>query len=76
MLKLIDAIKKLMVANKLSLNLSKSNIILVNPTCYSKENISSDLATADDVKYLGVTFDKNLTFDSHIRKLEKIYLEQ
>ena len=65
----LNAINKWIVANKLTLNLSKSNIITVNSTWDKKDrnlshyliaNISSDIAVADDVKYLGVTFDKNL----------------
>ena len=76
----LNAINKWIVANKLTLNLSKSNIIIVNSTCDKKDrnlshylnaNISSGIAVVDDVKYLGVTFDKNLNFDCHIHNLEK-----
>ena len=76
----LDAIKIWMVANKLTLILSKLNIILVSCYCYGKEQMFSnelnaytfsDLSIADNVKYLRVTFDKNLTFDSHKHKLEK-----
>ena len=66
---------KWIVANKLALNLSKCDIIIVNSTCDKKDrnsshylivNISSGIAVADDVKYLGVAFDKNLDFNCHI----------
>ena len=76
----LNAINKWIVANKLILNLSKSHIIIVNSTCDKKDrnlshylnaNISSNIAVVDDVKYLGVTFDKNLDFDNHIHYLEK-----
>ena len=61
-------------------NLSKSNIIIVNSTCDKKDrnlshclnaNISSGIAVVDDVKYLDVTFDKNLNFVCRIYNLEK-----
>ena len=76
----LNAIIKWIVANKLTLNLSKSNIIIVNSTCDKKDrnlyhylnaNISFDIAVVDDVKYLGVTFEKNLDFDCRIHNLEK-----
>ena len=76
----IDSINKWIFANKLTLNLSKSNIIIVNSTCDKKDrnlthylnaNISSGIAVVNDVKFLGVTFDKNLNFDCHIHNLEK-----
>ena len=76
----LNAINKWIVADKSTLNLSKINIIIVNSTCHKKDwnfshylnaNISSDIAVVDDVKYLGVTFDKNLGFDCHIYNLEK-----
>ena len=66
----LNAITKWMVANKLTLNLSKSNIIIVNSTCDKKDrslshylnaNISSGIAVVDDVKYLSVTFNLILT---------------
>ena len=76
----LNAINEWIVANKLTLNLSKSNIIIVNSTCDKKDrnlshylnaNISSGIAAVDDVKYLGVIFEKNLNFDCHIYNLEK-----
>ena len=76
----LNAINKWIVANKLTLNLSKSNIIIVNSTSdkkdrnlphYSVVNISSGIAVLDNVKYLDVTFDKNLNFDCHIHNLRK-----
>ena len=76
----LNAINKWIVANKLTSNFSKSNISIVNSTCDKKDrnlshylnaNISSGIAVFDDVKYLGVAFDKNLNFDCHIHNLGK-----
>ena len=81
----LNAINKWIIAYKLSLNLSKSNIIIVNSTCDKKKQkkteflplfkcqyFSSGIAVVDDVKYLGVIFHKNLDLDchSHIHNLK------
>ena len=65
-------------ANRLSLNVDKSKLIIFK----SKRKIISDnsfsiklngykLEPADQVKYLGVYLDKNLSFDYHINQLSK-----
>ena len=65
-----------MVANKLTLNISKSNVILIN----AKNNKAYRLLTFKSLgsaslsqflitkcaKYLGVTFEKSFSFDLHI----------
>ena len=57
----LNAINEWIVANKLTLNLSKANIIIASSTCDKKDqnlshylnaNISSGIAVVDDVKYL------------------------
>jgi len=63
-------------ANKLTLNHTKSNIIIVPP----KSNISStnvadtfqrsQISIANDSKYLGVILDKDLSFCSHIKQFQ------
>ena len=65
-------------ANRLSLNVDKSKLIIFK----SKRKIISDnsfsiklngykLEPADQVKYLGLYLDKNLSFDYHINQLSK-----
>ena len=65
-------------ANRLSLNVNKSKLILFK----SKRKIILDnsfsiklnglrLETTDNVKYLGLYLDKNLSFDYHINQLSK-----
>ena len=70
-----------MVANKLTLNLSKSNVILIN----AKNNKACSVLTSEPLdnaaltkflitkcdKYLGVTFDDSLSFDLQINNVAK-----
>ena len=70
-----------MIANKLTLNMSKSNVVLIN----AKNNKICSLLTSEPLdnpvlpeflitncaKYLGVTFDNSLSFKLHIDKLTK-----
>ena len=71
----IKAIEKYMIANKLTLNISKSNVIVINSN--SKNNnlttdvIASKLLLVQNAKYLGVLFDNSLSFKNHIALLEK-----
>ena len=67
---------KWMIANKLTLNMSKSNVITIN----SNENGKSSKNCYNEVlptmivknaKYLGVTFDESLSFDRHVKNLIK-----
>ena len=59
-----------MIANKLTLNVSKSNVIVIN--FYSKNInfttvvIVSKLSLVQNAKYLGVSFDNFLSFTNHI----------
>ena len=62
-----------MVANHLTLNLNKSNTILIksNEVCRKIASNKYDTAftklfIADYAKYLGVTFNDCLSFDTHI----------
>ena len=63
-------------ANKLSLNPSKSNFLLIPPRLRKPPpNISLKLNNVEinpceNVKYLGVQIDSQLTFNSHIRMIE------
>ena len=68
------------IVEKLTSNLLKSDIIIANSTCDKQERklshylnvtIYSGIGVVDDIKYLGVTFDKNLDFDCHIHNLKK-----
>ena len=77
----ICAVNKWTVANRLTLNMSKSNVILIN----AKSNEACSLLTSelgDNValseflitkcaKYLRVTFDNSLLFDLHIDNFAK-----
>ena len=70
-----------MIANKLTLNMSKSNVVLLN----AKNNKMCRLLTSEPLdnavlpeflitkcaKHLGVTFDNSLSFKLHIDKLTK-----
>ena len=68
-----------MIANKFTLNMSKSNVIIIN----SKENkngksfknsyddVFSEILIVKNAKYLGVTFDESLSFDCRIKNLTK-----
>ena len=77
----ICAVNNWMIANKLTLNMSKSNVILIN----AKNNKMCSLLTSEPLdnavlpeflitkcaKYLGVTLDNSLSFKLHIDKLTK-----
>ena len=64
-----------MIANRLTLNLSKSNVIVIDSN--SKNNnlttdvITSKLSLVQNAIYLGVTFDNCLSFINHRTLLEK-----
>ena len=64
-----------MIANKLTLNISKSNVIVINSN--SKYNnlttdvIASKLSLVQNARYLGVSFDNCLSFKNHVTLLEK-----
>ena len=67
---------KWLIANKLTLNTSMSNVIIINSnkngklskSCY---NQVLPIMIVKNAKYLGVTFDKSLSFDCHIKNLIK-----
>ena len=72
----INVVNKWIIANKLTLNTSKSNVIIIN----SNKNVKSSKNCYNEVlsimivknaKYLGVTFDESLSFDCHIKNLIK-----
>ena len=71
----IKAIENYMNANKLTLNMSKFNVIVINSN--SKNNnltsdlIASKLSLVQNARYLGVVFDNCLSFKNHITLLEK-----
>ena len=62
--------------NKLTLNMSKSNVIIKNSNkngklsknCY---NEVLPIMIVKNAKYFGVTFDESLSFDCHIKNLIK-----
>ena len=70
-----------MVANKLTLNLEKSNVIIINlknSSIASKPNTVSihqhvlpSLSNVTAAKYLGVVLDDGLSFKTHINMLIK-----
>ena len=70
---------KWMIANKLILNLSKSNLILIQPKSRGhRTNLSlisspfvSNLASISMSKYLGLIFDNSLSFEPHINNLAR-----
>ena len=65
-----------MITNKLTLNMSKSNVIIINSNINGKssKNCYNDvlpITIVKNAKYLGVTFDESLSFECHIKKLVK-----
>ena len=65
-------------ANRLSLNVDKSKLILfkskrkiIPENSFSIKLNGHRLETTDNVKYLGLYLDKNLSFDYHINQLSK-----
>ena len=80
---LMNNVDNWMNVNKLTLNFSKSNILLIILTGFDTEKVclfydtnwstSFKLLIVENTKYLVVMFDKNLSFDCHINKLLKNY---
>jgi len=77
----IKTVSKWMAANKLSLYVNKSNLIVINLKTNNHFNnlpsstadiISPKITTVKSAKYLGVTFNNSLSFDCHMKNLEKI----
>ena len=70
-----------MVANKLTLNLEKSYVIIINPknspigtkpnTISIHQHLFPSLATVTAAKYLGVVLKDGLSFKTHINMLTK-----
>ena len=65
-------------ANRLSLNVNKSKLIIfkskrkiINTDNFSIKLNGCKLVSTDNVKYLGLYLDKNLSFDYHINQLSK-----
>ena len=77
----ISSVNKWMVANKLTLKLEKSNVIIINPkncligtkpnTVSIHQHVLPSLSTVTAAKYLGV-LDDGLSFKTHINMLTKI----
>ena len=68
-----------MNAIKLTLNISKSNVIVTNSNSkninLTSDFITSKLSLVQNVRYLGVLFDNCLSLKNHITLLEKSYLK-
>ena len=67
-----------MIANKLTLNIAKSSVFLINSNnknCnYFKAQayvLPSKLMSVETAKYLGITFDNRLSVEKHINNLVK-----
>ena len=65
-------VNKWMIANKLTLNMSKFNVIIINSNKNGKssKNCYNDvlpITIVKNAKYLGVTFAESLSFDCHIK---------
>ena len=77
----ISSVNKWMVANILTLNLTKSNVIMINPknspigtkpnTASIHQHFLSSLSTVTVAKNLGVVLDDGLLFKTHITMLTK-----
>ena len=71
----IKSIEKYMIANKLTLNISKSNVIVINFNAKNNnlttDVITSKLSLVQKAKYLSVSFDNRFSFKNHIILLEK-----
>ena len=74
----VTKISKWLIANKLTLNLSKSNVMIIDPIKlkHLKNSYSDftklaniDMKNVNLVKYLGITLDKDLSFKFHINNL-------
>ena len=68
-----------MSANKLTLNLTKSNVIVIKPHSRNSQqkltlsvtHFTQGLTTANCTKYLGIVLDNQLSFNAHIDLLTK-----
>ena len=66
----INAVSKWMIGIKLSLNTSKSNVVIINSneikndksSKHSYDNVLPEILIVKNAKHLGVTFDKSLFF--------------
>ena len=74
----ITTVNNWMIANKLTLNIVKSSVILINSNNknYNNSNaqaydLPSKLMSVKTAKYLGITFDNRLSFEKHINNLVK-----
>ena len=74
----ITTVNNWMIANKLTLNIAKSSVILINSNNknYNNSNaqaydLPSKLMSVETAKYLGVTFDNRLSFEKHVNNLVK-----
>ena len=71
----IKSIEKYMIANKLTFNISKSNVIVINSNAKNNnlttDVITSKLSLVQNAKYLLVSFDNRFSFKNHIALLEK-----
>ena len=68
-----------MSANKLTLNLTKSNVIVIKPNSRNSQqkltlsvtHFTPGLTTANCTEYLGIVLDHQLSFNAHIDMLTK-----
>ena len=77
----ISSANKWMVANKLTLNSTKSSVIIINPknsppgtkpnTVSIHQHFLPSLFTVTAARYLGVVLDDGLSFKTHINMLTK-----
>ncbi len=74
-------IKKRMTNNFLLLNSEKTEVLIIEPKNHTSNNLEHcltldgcSLDSSSSVRNLGVLFDSDLTFDSHISSILKIYL--
>ena len=74
----ITTVNNWMIANKLTLNIAKSSVILINSNNknYNNSNaqaydLHSKSVSVETAKYLGITFDNRLSFEKHINNSVK-----
>ena len=68
-----------MKANRLTSNMSTSNVIIINSKGNKNGKLSEnsynevlpEIMIAKNAQYLGVTFDESLSFDCHMKNLIK-----
>ena len=64
-----------LVANKLTLNVDKSNFLIISPSIKNKTNEiklainNKSIAQKDCIKYLGVLLDKDISWKQHIQQV-------